>query len=389
MIKTYTYKVKHTDKFVDKFNKWIGVCRFVYNCAKELKEINYKKGVKLSSFDIQKQLTEAKKDVKFISEVHSQTLQSMIDRLDLAYQKYFRDFKSGLVEQKKQQYIKKKTKNGGVVSMNKLINLCKPKWATKKKYNSIPFKSITIKENGFYLPKFGKIKVFNFKSPKGVLKTATLIKEADGYYIKIVVDEIKEKKKIEDRDKQSICSIDMGVKYFMVTSDGEFFENPKHIFDFLKKIRIENRKLSRMKKGGANFNKQVERLQRLYQKLTRVRLDYLHKTSTYIANNYDYVIVEDLNISGMVKNKNLSKHILDCSWSTFFNLLSYKTEVIKVNPKYTSQKCFKCGHTEKANRPTQSIFECVNCGHSDNADLNATNNLMELGQQLLYDNVNH
>ena len=144
-----------------------------------------------------------------------------------------------------------------------------------------------------------------------------------------------------------------------------------------------------MKKGGANFNKQVERLQRLYQKLTRVRLDYLHKTSTYIANNYDYVIVEDLNISGMVKNKNLSKHILDCSWSTFFNLLSYKTEVIKVNPKYTSQKCFKCGHTEKANRPTQSIFECVNCGHSDNADLNATNNLMELGQQLLYDNVNH
>ncbi len=389
MIKTYTYKIKSDNKFIEKFDKWIGTCRFVYNSAKELKETSYKYGVPLSNYEIQKQLTDAKKEVSFLKDVHSQTLQSMLDRLDLAYKKYFKELKNGTVKNKKTQYIKKKTKNGGKINYYKLNNLCKPKWAKKQYYKSIPFKSIKMGETHFTLPKFGKIKVFKFKQIKGSLKTANLIREADGYYIKIVVDTLIEKKPIQNRDNQSICGIDMGISYFAVTSDGEYFENPNHLFKHLKTLRVENRKLSRMKRGGNNFKKQVNKIQRLYLKVRRSRLDHHHKLSSYMAKTYDFIVAEKLNISNMVRNKNLSKHILDCSWGMFFELLKQKSEVIFVDPKYTSQKCSCCGYINKENRKTQEKFKCIECDYENNADFNASENIKMSGQRHLYANVNH
>ena len=89
----------------------------------------------------------------------------------------------------------------------------------------------------------------------------------------------------------------------------------------------------------------------------------------------------------MIKGSKLAKHILDCSWRMFFELLEYKTKVIKVNPAYTSQKCSKCEHTCKENRKTQSLFECVECNYTENADLQACKNLIQLGQQLMEANV--
>jgi len=122
-------------------------------------------------------------------------------------------------------------------------------------------------------------------------------------------------------------------------------------------------------------------------KLKRVRKDFLHKLSTQIAKENNTVFVEDLNVSGMSKNNRLSNHISDASWSMFVNMLSYKTDVVKVDPKYTSQECNNCGHISKENRQSQSEFECVKCGHTDNADLNASKNIKERGQSLLCDNV--
>jgi putative transposase len=387
MIKTYTYKVKSTDKIVDKFDNWIGTCRFVYNCAKELKETSYKSGKSISNYDIQKQLTDAKSEILFLNQVHSQTLQAILDRLDLAYKKYFKELKDGTVAKKKSDYIKKKSKNGGKINYHKLNNMCKPKWAKKGDYKSIPFKSVKLLDNGFNLPKFGNIKVFNFKPINGILKTGTLIREADGLYIKIVVDTLIPKKPIENRDKQSICGVDMGITYFAVTSDGEYFDNPKILFKYLKELRIENRKLSRMKKGGNNYKKQVNKMGRLYLKIRRCRLDHHHKVTSYLANAYDFVIVEDLNITGMIKNKNLSKHISDCSWGLFFELLKQKTEVIMIDPKYTSQKCSNCEHVSKENRKTQESFKCVECGNALNADYNASENINVSGQRHLHGNV--
>lgn len=359
MIKTYTYKIKTNKSLERKFEEWCGISRYVYNVAKECREESYKKGVGINYFELSRQLTEAKQEHGFLRQVNAQTLQAVLERLEGGYKKFF----SKLKQNKK---------------------CSKPKWASKKKWKSIAFKTVKATHNGFKLPSFKNIKVFNFKMPKGELRTAIIVKEADGLYLKIVV---KEQDVEQVRENQSVCAIDMGIKYFCVTSDGEFMENPKHLFQHVKQLRVENRKLSRMEKGSKNFQKQIKILQKIHQKITRIRKDFLHKQSRYLANNYSTIIREDLNVSKMVEGSKLAKHILDCSWGTFFEFLEYKTDVIKVNPAYTSQKCSKCGHTCKENRKTQSLFECVKCNYTENADLQATFNILELGQQLMKANV--
>src|SRR5690606_5491491 len=127
--------------------------------------------------------------------------------------------------------------------------------AKKDRWRSLPFKSIKTTFNGFKLPSFGNVKVFNFKVPKGELRTASIVKEADGLYLKVVV---KEQDVEQIRENQSVCAIDMGIAVFLTTSDGEVVENPKHLFQYLKELRVESRKLSRMKKGGSNWKKQVK-----------------------------------------------------------------------------------------------------------------------------------
>ena len=361
MIKTYTYKIKPNKALERKFEEQMSVCRYVYNLGREVREDSYKKGVTINYFELSKQLTEAKKEFEWLRKPHSQTLQAALERLESGYKKFFADLKKG-------------------------IKTSKPKWAKKDKWKSLPFKSIKTTFNGFKLPSFGNVKVFNFKIPKGELRIASIVKEADGLYLKVVV---KEKDVEQIRESQSICAIDMGITYFMTTSDGEYIENPKHLSKKISEIIIQQRKLSRMKKGGSNYKKQVKVLQLLHQKVSRIRKDFLHKESRYLANNYSTVVREDLNISKMVKDSKLAKHILDCSWGTFFTLLEYKTNVIKINPAYTSQECSKCGHTCKENRRTQSLFECVKCNYTENADLQATFNILQRGQSLMEANVVH
>jgi putative transposase len=109
----------------------------------------------------------------------------------------------------------------------------------------------------------------------------------------------------------------------------------------------------------------------------------LHKTSTQIAKKYALVYVEDLNIAGMSKNRHLSKHLLDCGWGLFRTMLEYKTNVVKVNPKYTSQTCFCCGAKDAKSRVSQSEFVCTNCGAASHADVNAAKNIMCRGAALV------
>lgn len=359
MIKTYTFKVKphrHLEKTLDRF---LGTTRTVYNVAKEVREEAYRKGVSINYYGLSAQLTEAKKEFKWVSEVPAQSLQAILERLENGYKKFFGDLKKG-------------------------VKTSKPKWAKKGRWNSIPFKEISIKNRRFRLPKLGEIKVFKFKVPKGELRTATLVKEADGWYLKVVVKSDEEKPK-----NQGFVGIDMGLAYFLTTSDGEFVENPKHLFKYLAQLRIENRALARKKKGSSNWKKQKVKLSRLHQKIQRTRKDFLHKQSSLLAKDFGTVVIEDLNIKAMSKNSRLSKHILDCAWGTFFGMLENKMNVVRVDPKHTSQRCFKCGHVDKNNRKTQSQFECVSCGHTENADLNAGKNILKRGQSLLGANVDH
>ncbi len=338
MIKTYTYKVYNNEKAEHKFNKWLGVTRCVFNLAKETKEISYKCGVSLTGYDLAKQLTECKKEFSWLKEVNAQTLQETIERLDASFKNFF---------SKRAKY---------------------PKWAKKRNWKSFGFKQgIRQTEKGFYLPKFGNIKVHNYKRIEHEIKTARLVKKADGIYLHITI-EIPNKAYCNNENQ---VAIDMGIKYFLVTSDGEFIDNPRFLQKQLKKLRVEQRKLSRKKKFSNRWKKQVGVIGRLHKKVVDCRKDFLHKQSTYLATTYGNIAIENLMISKMIVG-NYSKHISDVSWGAFFEMLKYKANnLVKVNPAYSSQECSKCSHTCKENRITQSLFKCVKCGHEANADLDA------------------
>lgn len=360
---TYTFKIKTNYKQEKIFQEHLDTTRCIYNLAKETKEYAYSKGVRLNKFDLIKQLPELKNDFTWIKEVHSQTLQGVIERLDKGYDRFFADLKKG-------------------------ITTSKPKWAKKKDWKSVEFKQGNLKntkpdlrfeeDSKFNLPKIGKIRIFKSREINGNIKLARVIKKADGWYLQIVTDY-----KIQKCDNQAEVGLDVGIKHFVVTSDGQFFENIKTTKKYADKLAEAQRKLSLKKKGSNNFYKEIEKIKRIHLKIQRVREDYLHKVSRELANNYQYVFSEDLDIKEMVKNKNYSKSISDVSWSKFLNYLEYKTNLIKVDAKYSSQECNNCGHISKENRPNQETFKCVKCEHEGNADFEASLTIKKRGQSLL------
>lgn len=308
----------------------------------------------MSKFALMKQLPDLK-DIDWIKDVPAQSLIDVIDRLDKAYQIFF--------------------KGGGF-----------PKWAKKDEYKSILFKTVKWTGSGFKLLKIGEVKIFKDRVPKGKLKTATIIKERNCYFICVVAE--VESENIYPTNESQVVGMDMGITYFLVDSDGCFVENPRTFKKYEAQLRVENRSLARKKKGSKSRQKQKERLSKLHLKIVNVRKDFLHKTSTKYIKENSLIVAEKLNVKGMVKNMakggNLSKHISDASWGYFFSMLEYKAMLyektfVQIDPKYTSQKCSSCGHVAKENRLAQSKFECVSCGHQQNADFNAAQNILREG----------
>lgn len=362
-----------------RISSWIGTCRVVYNMGLEIRISTYKNlGKSVSKFDLIKQLTEIK-DIDWVKDVPAQTLQNAIERLDRSYKNFFRTCHSG----------------GGF-----------PKFAKKKNYKSIIFKQghinrktklIEIISGSFIkLPKIGNVKIFKDSPIIGDIKTVSIKKEPTGYFICVTCDNIK--RNIQNKDERQVIGLDMGVKHFCIDSNGKFYMNPEVFKQYESKLRVENRSLSRKKKGSQNWKDQCKKLALLHHKIANVRKDYLHNLSTEIARQYNTVFIEDLKIDNMSKRckaktdedgrflpnnqarkSGLNKAILDCGWGMFRDMLAYKTNVVRVEPKYTSQTCSVCGTVSKESRKSQSVFECVVCGHKENADENAAKNILSKG----------
>jgi len=350
--KTYKYRLKLSKSQKVDLDSWINTSRAVYNLALETKIYSYKsQGVSLSKFDLMKQLTECKSEFLWMKEVPSQTLQDAIERMDSAYQSFFR--------------------GGGY-----------PKWANKDKYNSLTFKSVNqVGAYVFKLPKIGTVTIFKDRQPKGVLKRAVIIRENNKYYISIVAKQ-KRVKTLKPSDNQ--VGIDVGISFFASLSTGEQIENPRHTKRYEKNLRIESRSLARKVKGSNSRKKQREKVAKLHNKIRNVRRDFLHKQSKSIIDNFGFIVVEDLKVKNMIKFGNLSKHVSDVSWSEYFNQLEYKSDwygnsFLRIDPKYTSQTCNDCGSIDKKSRVSQSRYVCTSCGVESNADINASKNILSKG----------
>lgn len=351
-MRTYAYKLKPTAAQKKRIDEWVGVCRYVYNMSLEIRIASRKSLVKMpTAYDLMRQLKGIRSAYDWVQDVPVQCLEDAIKRLDMAYKRFF--------------------KGAGF-----------PKFRGKKNFASISFRqSLSIQKGKIRLAKIGWVNFFEDRLPKGNIKGA-IIKIKNGNYYVIVNTDYTPSFVGPNSENQAI-GIDMGLAHFAVDSEGRFVSNPKHFSKHERRLRIENRSLARKKKGSKSWIKQVKRLSLLHHKIANVRKDFLHKESTIIAANYNRVYLENLNISGMAKNRRLSKSISDAGWGMFKTMLSYKTTVVLINPKHTSQQCFQCGHIDSENRKTQSDFICMSCGHSDNADVNAAKNIKSQGMTLV------
>ena len=344
---------------LEKTDCWIELCRSLYNVALQEKIQSYEQGKsRLSCFDQHSEIPELREFFPEYKEIDVQLLRNVLNRLDKSFQSFFRRLKTG----DKVGFPRFKGKD-----RYKSFTLCKNSWKLDGKY-------LTIRN-------LGRFKIKLHRPILGVIKTVTIKKSADKWYVIFSCDRVVAgKMNISDAS----VGIDMGIHSFCVDSDGYRSSNPLFLKQSERLLRRRQRSLSRKKKGSENRKNSKKLVAKIYEKITNQRSHFLHQLANYYVNNYGNIYIEDLTIKKLVKNNRLAKSIQDSSWGRFFYLLSYKVEdtgkkVIKVDPQYTSQKCSNCGEMVEKSLAVR-IHRCPHCGLVMDRDENAAKNILAVGQ---------
>lgn len=365
MLRAYKYELKPTDEQKVHLNQCFGNCRFIFNLALETKIQAYSTWKKnISAYDLMKQLTELKQDLDWLNLTPIHALQHSISHLDAAFLNFFKG-RSGF-----------------------------PKFKSKHNKQSFHIPAgikINFDTWQVFIPKFKWVQIHHDRTFSGTIRNATISKSQTGrYFISILTEtgkEIPEKKPITQK---TTVGIDVGLKHFATLSDGTKIDNPKFLFHSLRRLRIEQRTLSRRFKKGAkeqsiNWQKQKIVVAKLHEKIANQRKDFLHKTSTAIIKQYDMICMENLNISGMVKNRSLSRAIADVAWGTFESYVKYKSDwygknfmqIGRFEPSSKTTSC--CGAFLENLTLSDRIIICPKCGMRHDRDLNAANNIKTIG----------
>ena len=250
------------------------------------------------------------------------------------------------------------------------------------------FKSITYNQSGFrliqtnkrlqklHLSKIGNIKILTHRETKGKIKQITIKRTNSNKWFANISCELNKEIKT---DLQKRIGIDLGINNYVYDSDGNSFDNPKFLKQSLNKLRKLSRNLSNKKKGSNNRNKARLKVAKLHEKIENQRNYFLHKLSRNYVNNYSLIAVEKLQIQNMIKNNRLSRSISDASWYKFIKMLEYKAEsagvqVIKVNPRNTTQECSNCNKIIK--KKLKDREHNCSCGLNMNRDYNSAINIL-------------
>lgn len=358
ILKAYKYRIYPNKSQKELLEKHFGCVRFIYNWGLDKKIKYYTTHKKnLSTVQITNEIVSLKKEFEWLIEVNSQSLQNELRHLDVAFVNFFRN-KKGF-----------------------------PKFKSKKdNHDSFSIPQHYKLEKKLFIPKFKEgIKIKIDRKFSGDMKTLTISKNPSGqFFASILVETLNNlipKKKI--KEKTSI-GIDLGIKDFLVTSNGEKIENPRILKNIEKILKKEQKKLSKKQKGSKNRSNQRLKVAKIHQKISNQRDDFQHKLSRRLVSENQTICLEDLNVVGMMKNRKLSKAIGDISWSSFVNKLQYKSEWYGVNLivigrfEPSTKLCSSCGTLNDDLTLNDREWKC-GCGITHDRDINASINIKKFG----------
>jgi len=228
----------------------------------------------------------------------------------------------------------------------------------------------------------GKTSIKLHRPTLGTPKTAHLVLRADGHWYALIVCETEpQHEHLPSTCEHPDIGIDVGLKSFLTDSEGQTIENPRYYYKSQATLRRKQRTIARRKKGSKRRRKASKSTAQTHLKIKRQRRDFHFKVAKHYTEQYHHIAVEDLNIDGMVKNHHLAKSIMDASWGAFLAILTAKAEsagheVIRVNPRYTSQKCYRCGEIVQKSLSVRTHI-CPHCGYVEDRDVNAAKNILK------------
>lgn len=376
MLKAFEYRLYPNEDQKILMHKHIGAVRWLYNWGLSKKIETWKSEQKtLNRYDLQKELPSMKATgslTSWLKEVNSQSLQSSLIHLDEAYSKFFK-------------------KTAGFPAF-------KSKRKSKQSFEIPQGLTVDFDHGRIELPKFkDPIKARFHRKFVGRIRTCSIKKTpTDKYFVSILVEDGVATPTMEEPVYSQSIGIDVGIKSFAITSEGEEFENPRHFVKSQEKLAKLQRSFSRKlevsghKNGqpiGKNALKVKQEIALLHEHIANQRKDFLHKVSTGLIRENQSVCVEDLNVKGMMANGKLAKHVQDLGLGMFYSFLKYKAEwsgkhVLECGRWDASSKtCSKCGWYYRDLTLSERTWTCVSCGTAHDRDVNAALNIRDMAFQ--------
>jgi putative transposase len=359
--KTFKYRLLPTEDQEQTMAFVLRRCRELYNAAlQERRDAWQRCRVSITCARQSTELPAIKAVRPEYHYVHSQVLQDVLTRLDRAFQAFFRRVEQG----EKPGY---------------------PRFQRGGRYHSFAYNQFgngaTLDHGDLVLVKIGRIPVRWSRPIEGTIKTVTITQEADGWYVCFACEGVPIQP-LPPTGQET--GIDVGVKVFLVTAQGEVVDNPRHYRKAEKALQKAQRRVSRRKKGSNRRRKAVKLLAKAHQKVKRQRRDFHHKTALTLLRHYDIIYLEDLQVANLVQNSHLAKSISDAGWGQFRTILEGKAayagrRVIAIPPAYTSQDCSGCGERVEKSLSMRTHI-CPSCGLILDRDENAARNIQAAGQ---------